>query len=88
MKDPLLKMIREELRALIKEAVVEALREYDKEKQGNELLARTYKRSEIARLIHISPSTVTKLILDGKLETTRDGKLITGKSVNDYLRSR
>jgi hypothetical protein len=83
--DPIVMMTTDQLFKLNKLAAKEALMEFDQERIPREQMERTYKRSDIARKLKIAPSTVTKLIKEGKLKTTRDGKWITGKSFTEFL---
>ncbi len=83
--DPIVMMTKDQLFELNKLAAKEALKEFDQERIPREEMVRTYKRSDIARKLKISPSTVTKLIKEGKLITTLDGKWITGKSFTEFI---
>ncbi len=83
--EPIVMMTQEQLFQLNKMAAKEALKEFDLERIPREHMESTYKRSDIARKLKISPSTVSKLIKEKKLKTTMDGKWITGKSYSEFL---
>jgi excisionase family DNA binding protein len=67
----------------LKRLVKEALWEFERERNQDKLFSCT----EIAKRLGIAYNTVKKLIREGKLKTTRDGKYVTERAINDYLQT-
>ncbi|NPA44419.1 MAG: hypothetical protein GXO49_02690 [Chlorobi bacterium] len=65
---------------IIKESIKEVLLEIEKEKFEKQ----TFTKTEVAEMMNKSYNYVTSLINKGYLKTTLDGKLITGRAINEY----
>lgn len=72
---------KSELIELVKQAVSEAYNQ-TKEKDFNR---KTYNIKETAGILNRSENYIRKIISQGVLKTTSDGKFITGKEINRYL---
>lgn len=71
----------EELKQMMKESFKEAIREQSKKDISNQ----TYSISSTAKLLKRHHDTVKKLICEGKLKTTTDGKRVLAVSLETYL---
>jgi len=67
----------------LKQLVKEAIREVEKENNQDKL----YSCTEVAKRLGIAYNTVRKLINVGKLKATKDGRYVTERAINDYLRT-
>jgi hypothetical protein len=72
---------RSELVELVKQSVNEALRE----KERTDFEKQTFNIKEAAEIIKKSDTHVRRLIRDGLLRTTADGKFVSGRELNRYL---
>lgn len=70
-----------ELIELVKQAVSEA---YSQTKESD-FDRKTYNIKETAKILNRSENYIRKIISQGVLKTTSDGKFITGKEINRYL---
>ncbi len=61
------------------------INEYFENKENKEFEKKTFNISETEKIINCSYNFVKKLIQDGYLKTTADGKFITGLEINKYL---
>lgn len=66
----------------IKEAVFEALREYDQQRNGDKL----YTINQVRKRLKISHATLSKKVKAGLITATPDG-LISENSINEYLKN-
>lgn len=73
--------------AELRQIVVEALHQHDKEKQQNESLQGTVSINKAAKMLHVSHATVKKLIREKQLKTTADQRRISYQAINDYLKT-
>ena len=76
----------DQLTKLIKANVKDTLQEHEQEKAGREL-DKLFTINQISKRLHKSHSTVTKLVRNGHLETTQDGKRISERMLNQYLKT-
>lgn len=78
----LITMSADDLQSLVKRCV----REVEKEKNEQVSLSRSYSFNQAAKELGRSFTTIKKLIMEGKLKTTSDGKRIPAQALNDYLK--
>lgn len=72
---------KSELVELVKRAVSEAYSQ-TREKDFDR---KTFNIKETAKILNRSENYIRKIIQQGVLKTTSDGKFITGKEINKYL---
>ena len=71
--------------AELRQIVVEALHQHDKEKQQNESLQGTVSINKAAKMLGVAHASVKKLIREKQLKTTADQRRVTYQAINDYL---
>ena len=74
-----------ELGQFLKTAVKSALSEYDQEKNGDPQGDVVFTINQIAKRLKMAHATIKKLVTNGIIQTTRDGK-ITHSALNQYLK--
>jgi len=47
-----------------------------------------YSINSIAKRLGVAHTTIKKLVLQGVIQATKDGKFISEESINDYLRNK
>lgn len=69
----------------LKDIFSEVLREYDQQLQFRNIEAITYSFNQAAKKIRVSHTTITRLVREGQIAVTTDGRRITARALNDYL---
>jgi uncharacterized protein YaaW (UPF0174 family) len=77
----LISMSPEDLKQMMKEGFKEVIQEQSQK----DISKLTYSISNTAKLLKRHHETVKKLICEGKLETTKDGKRVLAISLEKYL---
>lgn len=72
----------------LKQIILQALSEYEKRRGMVTQYGKNYSLPQAARLLGRTTSTIKKLIETGELKATSDGRRITQKAIEDYLRIR
>ncbi|HCT71554.1 MAG TPA: hypothetical protein DF409_11635 [Bacteroidales bacterium] len=72
----------------LKQIILQALSEYEKRRGMITQYGKNYSIAQAARLLGRTTSTIKKLIETGELQATSDGRRITPKAIEDYLRIR
>ena len=78
----LITMTPEDLLDLVKKGI----REVEKEKLNQVSPGKSYSINRVAKALGRSHTTIKRLIVEGKLISTCDGKRITAQALNDYLK--
>lgn len=69
----------------LKQMIKEGLKEVIQEQNKKDISKQTYSISNTAKLLKRHHDTVKKLITEGKLKTTTDGKRVLAVSLETYL---
>ncbi len=69
----------------VKEAIKTALLEIEAEKAQEKESYQLLRRTDVAKLLGISQSKVTRLISKGLLQLSADGAYVTKSSINAYV---
>lgn len=77
----LITLTPEDLKQMMKEGFKEAIQEQSQK----DISKQTYSISSTAKLLKRHHDTVKKLICEGKLKTTADGKRVLASSLETYL---
>ena len=72
----------------IKRIFKEAIKEAENEKAKKADLTTIYSINQVAKMLHVSHTTVKGLISDGILKTTSDNRRVPAWSVNEYLQNK
>jgi excisionase family DNA binding protein len=62
------------------------IREVEKERESQETKNRSYSLYQASKELGRHYTTVKRLIEEGKIKTTSDGRRITAQAINDYLK--
>ena len=77
----------EQLECVMERAVTKALHDHDQSKYLKDTPDTCYNRNRAAKLLGKSFTTITRMILEGRLTPTGDGMSITRKEIDRYLNS-
>ena len=78
----LITMTPDDLLNLVKTGI----REVEKEKESQETKNRSYSINQASKELGRSFTTIKRMIEEGKLKTTSDGRRVTAQALNDYLK--
>ncbi len=71
----------------LQKSIVEALRQYDEEKQARQELTGTYSINQAAKVLRVAHATLKKLIENGQIKSTSDNRRIPIQALNNYLQN-
>ncbi len=86
MEDSIITLSRAELKTMIKEAARQAIREHENQKARHSP-DHLYNRNQAARTLGKSFTTITRMITEGRIVATADGKFIAQKELDRYISS-
>lgn len=86
MEDSIITLSRAQLHTIIKEATRQAIREHESQKARHSP-EHLYNRNQAARTLGKSFTTITRMIQEGRITATADGKFIAQKELDRYITS-